>query len=259
MLHVVTFATDNSRLQYLKETAKLNNLEIHYIMKTAWNGFFDKILYTREFLSDLDDHDIVCFIDAYDVISLGSSDEIISKFKSYNCNLLLGSELNSFPEKYRAQYPKSESYTNYLYVNSGGYIGYKHAIMDLMTWKKDNEIISICSDGSDQAYFIEYYLNNMGHRVKLDIFQKIFQNMYFVSWNEFYIHMGRFVNVILNERPCFMHFNGHSSRTISWYDILPDIVNKLKASVGDTNIYTLHEFNQNSHATYFPHKQLNKA
>jgi hypothetical protein len=71
--------------------------------------------------------------------------------------------------------------------------------------------------------------------------------------------MGRFVNVILNERPCFMHFNGHSSRTISWYDILPDIVNKLKASVGDTNIYTLHEFNQNSHATYFPHKQLNKA
>ena len=258
MLHVVTFATDSSRLKYLKETAKFKNLEIHYIMKDKWNGFFDKILYTREFLSTIDDNDIVCFIDAYDVISLSSSNEIISKFKSYDCDLLLGSELNSFPERYRTQYPKSETHTtNYLYVNSGGYIGYKHAIMNLMTWKDDNEILTICSDGGDQAYFIEYYLNNIGNRVKLDTFQKIFQNMYFVSWNEFYIHRGRFVNVILDERPCFMHFNGNSSRTLSWYDILPDIVNILNTSIPDTNIYTLHKFKQNQYTSYFPHKQIN--
>ena len=83
MLHVVTFATDSSRLKYLKETAKLKNLEIHYIMKDKWNGFFDKILYTREFLSRIDDNDIVCFIDAYDVILLRDISTFEDDFLSF--------------------------------------------------------------------------------------------------------------------------------------------------------------------------------
>lgn len=257
MLHVITFATDDARLRYLKDTARLNNLQIHYIMKSKWNGYIDKILYTREFLEGIPDTDIVCFIDAYDVLSLASADEILDKFKSYECDLLLGSEINSFPEHYKKLYPPKEYTTNSLYINSGGYIGYKHAIAKLLNWKDDSTIQSICSNGGDQTYFIEYYLHNPSHRIKLDTWQKIFQNMHWVSWNELYIHKGRVVNVILEQKPCFIHFNGGTWQTNDKGNILPVFVKKLQASISDTNIYTLHEYRQIRTDTCWPHKQIN--
>ena len=256
MLHIITFATDPARLKFLKDTSSNH---IHYIMKPTWNGYFDKIIYTREYLSSINDNDIICFIDGYDVLSFSSEEEIVSKFKSYNCNIVLGAELNCFPERYKNAYPMPQIYTtNSLYVNSGGYIGYKHAIMKLLTWKNDDEIQSICSyfNCGDQAYFTEYYLSHVGGSIKLDTYQKIFQNMHWVSWNEFYIHKGRIINSVLNEKPCFMHFNGSAWQTKDKENILPIIVDKVKMSKTDTNIYTLHDYKQIITATCWPHKQV---
>ena len=257
MLHVISFATDPSRLEYLNNSAELNKLKIHYLMASKWNGYTDKITYTRKFLETVDPNDIVCFIDAYDVLAVGSYDEIVEKFKSYNCDLLLGSELNSFPEHYKNHYPTMQSPTNYLYVNSGGYIGYAHAISKLMLWKDHTTIERICENGGDQTYFIEYFLQNPSEKIRLDTYQKIFQNMHWVSWNEFYIQNGRFVNTILNEKPCFIHYNGGTWQTNDKQNILPIAVQKLKESVTDTNIFTFHEYKQIVTATCWPHKQIN--
>ena len=232
MLHIITFATDPSRLNYLKDTAEINKVHIHYLMKSTWNGYIDKITYTKEFLDTVDDNDIVCFIDAYDVLSLGSYNEIVDKFKSYDCDLLLGAELNSYPEHYKNLYPSIQPYTtNFLYINSGGYIGYKHAIYKLFHWKDNTTIEQMCKNGGDQAYFIEYFLQNPSNRIKLDTWQKVFQNMHWVSWNEFYIHRGRCVNVILNEKPCFIHFNGGTWQTNDHMNILPILVKKIQDSL----------------------------
>lgn len=225
-------------------------------MKSEWNGYVDKIWSFRKYLHSLNDNDIVCFIDAYDVLAMGSSDEIIEKFKSYECDLLLGAELNSYPERYRHSYPLTTYTTNFMYVNSGGYIGYKHAISKLLYWKDDSTIQSICSDGGDQTYFIEYYLQNPSDRIKLDTYQKIFQNMHWVSWNEFYIQHGRFINTILNETPCFVHYNGGTWQTHDTQNILPIATQKVKDSMTDTNIFTFHEYKQIITATCFPHKQI---
>jgi hypothetical protein len=258
MLHIITFGTDDTRLKYLKESARLSNLEIHYTIKSTWDGYIDKILYTREFLEGIPDTDIVCFVDAYDVLALASAEEILAKFKSYDCDLVLGAEMNSYPERYRQYYPSKEYTTNSLYVNSGGYIGYRHAIYKLLTWQNDDTIRSMCSNtnGGDQTYFIEYYLRNP-HAIKLDTWQKIFQNMHWVSWNELYIHRGRVINVELNQKPCFIHFNGGTWQTKDEENILPVFVNKLRASADDTNIYTLHEYIQLRSDTCWPHKQIN--
>jgi hypothetical protein len=257
MLHIITFATDPSRLQYLKDTAELNQLHIHYIMKSTWNGYVDKIIYTKEFLDTVDNNDIVCFIDAYDVLSLGSYHEILEKFKSYECDLLLGCELNSYPDRYKPMYPPVECNTNYLYINSGGYIGYKHAISKVLEWKDTKTIASICENGGDQTYFIEYFLHNPSPRIKLDHFQKIFQNMHWVSWNEFYIQRGRFINTILNEKPCFIHYNGGTWQTNDKQNILPIAVEKLKDSMTHTNVLTFSEYKQIQTDTCWPHKQIN--
>jgi len=258
MLHVFTFATDVNKLKYLKESAMLSNLNIHYIMKDSWNGYFDKIKYTKELIKDINDNDIVCFIDAYDVLSLSSELEIIKKFKDYNCELLMGSELNCYPECYKNLYPKSNNMSNYNYVNSGGYIGYKYAIWNLMTAKTDNEIEQICKNGTDQAYFKEYYISNFSDKVKIDYGQKIFQNMHWVSWNEFIIRNGRITNTVLNEMPCFIHFNGSTWQTHSKENILPILVNKISESTKNMNIeYNLNEYQQIITPTCWPHKQIN--
>jgi hypothetical protein len=257
MLHVVTFATDLKRIKYLEETAALHNLNFHCIMKSEWNGFIDKFMYVRNHLNNIDDNDIVCVIDSYDMLAMASSDEIVEKFKSYDCDLLIGAELNTYPDRYRDSYPVPTKYTtNSIYVNAGGYIGYKHAISKLKYWKDDSTIHSICADGTDQAYFTEYYLLNPSDRIKLDNYQKIFQNMHWVSWNEFYIQHGRFVNTILNEKPCFVHYNGGTWQTNDSQNILPIATQKLKDSMNDTNIFTFHEYKQIITDTCWPHKQI---
>jgi hypothetical protein len=221
-------------------------------MKSKWNGYVDKIIGVNEAIQHLDDNDIVCFIDAYDVLSLASNDEIIKKFKEYNCELLLSSELNCYPEKYKHVYDTSKDKTRFSYVNSGGYIGYVKAIKKLMNWKSVNEIINICSDGGDQSYFTEYYLYN--NAVKLDTYQKIFQSMHKVSWKEIEFIDGRIRNKVLNELPCFVHFNGGSFQTTTRADITEVVVEKLLKS--KDIVLNLDDYNQIITPTCFPESQV---
>jgi hypothetical protein len=44
MVFVYTFFTDETRIQYLRESALLNNIEICYLKKDTWNGYVDKII-----------------------------------------------------------------------------------------------------------------------------------------------------------------------------------------------------------------------
>jgi hypothetical protein len=100
MLHVFTFYTDESRLIYLKHTQLNHYLNIKYLYKSSWNGYIDKILYMLDTIKNIPDDDVVCFIDAYDVLINSTAYDILEKFKSYNCRLLLGAELNCFPSDY---------------------------------------------------------------------------------------------------------------------------------------------------------------
>jgi len=252
MIHIFTFATDETRLRWLKLTSALSDSNITYILKSRWNGYVDKILGVKEAIEKLDDNDIVCFIDAYDVLSLSSNNEIEKKFKDYDCDLLISSELNCYPEKYKILYDTSNDKTKFSYVNSGGYIGYVKAIKELMNWKSLNEIIDICNDGGDQSYFTEYYLNNKN--VKLDIYQKIFQSMHKVSWKEIEFVNKRIRNTVLNELPCFIHFNGGSFQTIERKDISEIVVERLLKS---KNIpLNLDDYNQIITSTCFPESQV---
>lgn len=241
MLHIFTFFTDVSRLVYLKKTAEMFDLPINYVVKSQneYRGFTDKIFMIQEAISALPDNDIVCFMDAYDVLVSGTSDEILQKFLSYNCALLIGAELNSYPEGYDDAYPFTGSKTNYKHVNSGGYCGYKWAIAKMFSWKNANEIVEICRLGGDQHYFIQYYLahfadfshNNSGiANIRLDTEAVIFQNMFQTDLSEFKFINGRVVNTALNTYPCILHFNGNSWKLDNGEDIMPVFIDKMNAS-----------------------------
>jgi hypothetical protein len=253
-LHIFTYSTDTNGTHLLEKSARLKNirLQIIYEPQSEYKGHKSKIFKMREAIQheNILEKDMILFVDAYDVLCFaGSEQEIINKFHSYNCDLLIGSEMNSFPDGYDDKYPPAEyNPTNYKYINSGGFIGYKFALMQLYTWKSDDEISDICSYGGDQHYFIQYYLQNYVHQyVKMDYQQSIFQNMYQVCWYDFIIKNGRLYNTILDQRPCFMHFSGNTYTTDTNGNLMYPLVEKLEQSISNPNseeVYTLTEYNR---------------
>jgi hypothetical protein len=254
MLHIFTFLTDENRIESLKKSANLFNVNITYIQNKIWNGYVDKIIAIENVIKDIDDNDIICFIDAYDVLLNNTEDEIISRFKDYNCDVLLGAELNCYPNTYKNRFP--DTTTNYKYINSGGYIGYKYAIKKIFTWKPLNEIYNICINGGDQTYFIEYYLNHMHENIKLDDRCLIFQNMHLVNWQEINFNTGKTYNTILNTYPCFIHFNGGTWQQSNGENIMPIFIEKMNHSLEKNTILDLNDYKQIITPTCYPHVQI---
>jgi len=261
MLHIFTFYTDENRLIYLKQTQQNHSVNIEYLYKSSWNGYIDKILYMLDTIKNIPDYDVVCFIDAYDVLINSTAYDILEKFKSYNCKLLIGAELNCFPSDYTSQMDHAASILNsntpIKYLNSGGYIGYKKNVHELLTWKSPQDIANICSYCGDQTYFIEYYLHNyMKESILLDHKSKVFQNMHLISWKEVDFRGGRIYNNILNTYPSFVHFNGGVWQTQTRENIMPVFVEKINKSKQSTDIHTLDGYNQIINATCYPRPQM---
>jgi hypothetical protein len=228
MLHIITLGSNEDEMKYLKKSSENHGVTIQYILCEKWNGYIDKITTMINTLKNIPDNDIVCFIDAYDVLLFTNESEILSKFHAYDCNVLLSSELNCYPgeniHRYNAVYQTLgiDKMTNFKYVNSGGYIGYKHALYDLLTWKPVEEIVNIIELGGDQNYFTEYYLEHVcipEKRIKIDMYQRIFQSVYKLYFQDIEFKNGRVLNTVLNETPCFVHFNGYGGYYYQIYDM----------------------------------------
>jgi len=254
MIYVYTFYTDETRINYLKESALLNNVEICYLKKDTWNGYVDKIIAIDNIIKKHLNNDIICFIDAYDVLVNQNLEYLLQKFNYYNCDLLIGAELNCYPIIYKEKYPSIKS--KYKYVNSGGYIGYKHAIQDLFNWKSSDEIFNICLDGSDQAYFTEYYISKHSDKIKLDTECLIFQNMHLVNWKELSFDNGKLYNKILNKKPCFIHFNGGTFKQNNHENIMPVFIQKMKSTLENKTTDDINNFSQIITPTCYPHPQI---
>jgi hypothetical protein len=219
--HLFTVANSEENMWRLFKTTKKHNLELNTVNNNNCSEYTNKITTFLDAIKELPDDDIICFVDANDVICFADEKEILDKFYSYDCKVLLSSETNCYPEQNKMEYDNyyrklketntMKPYTNYLYVNSGGYMGYKRNIQQLLEWKSEEEINEICKLGSEQHYFTLYFLKYSlldGFNIKLDWRQLIFQNVYRVRFQELSMVNGRLFNDVLGTFPCFIHFNG---------------------------------------------------
>lgn len=248
----ISIADNIQKAEYLLKSANIWNLHIHIINIEKWSGFSDKIIRVRQYIEPYSDDLIVCFVDAYDVLMLASEKYILQKFLSYNCNILFSSELNCYPKNnidlYDKYYNNHPAITKYKYINSGGYIGYKKDIYNMLTWKKNEDIVFLCKNCGDQNYFTNYFLCNESFvSIKMDHKQYIFQNFAGVNINEFIFRNGHLYNTILDTYPCIIHFNGFLDMDIKKViDIVTNIeinilelfINKLMKSInGDIQTF----------------------
>lgn len=66
--------------------------------------------------------------------------------------------------------------------------------------------------------------------------------MFLVSWYDFVIKNGRLYNSVLNEYPCFIHFNGLSWETDKNENIMNVFVDKLENSISNQNQMEIYDF-----------------
>ena len=152
-------------------------------------------------------------MDAYDVLFLEAMEIIRTKFEEYDCRILFSSENICFPAENYSRYKKEGLLINgssYPFLNSGGFIGYKCDVWEMLCWKSRLCIHEICQHGGDQNYFTQYFLeHHQIKRIRLDTHQRIFQSMCALNYDETFVcKQGKIYNKVLDTFPCILHFNG---------------------------------------------------
>jgi len=220
MFHLFSVASDEQQARYLKESTRLSGVPLTLLKIETWTGYVDKITKMKETIHSLPDDDIVCFVDAYDVIAYANTEEIVRKYLRYDHEIVFGAELGVFPGHLQGRYDKifetiKTFPTKYMYLNSGGYIGRVGAVRSMLNWMDEDGIQESCRHGGDQNYYSLYYLDYIANKADkttrhlcIDIYQSIFQNICRVPLTDFSFVEGRLYNRVLKEMPAFLHLNG---------------------------------------------------
>lgn len=139
MIHYLTVATEEKLyLPYLKQL--LPELII-LGMNTKWEGFITKYRLVIKYLNELNENDIVCFMDAYDVLPTKNIINLENQFNLFmknhkNIKMIIGYDLvdNIFLENMEQKWFGT---INNDRLNSGNYIGYVKNIHRILSYILD--------------------------------------------------------------------------------------------------------------------------
>jgi hypothetical protein len=205
---VCTYATDTNKATPLLVSAELHGVPVRNLCTTTkWTGLKDKLCAMRTFLEPLPQDDIVCFVDAYDVIVNQPLAVLEKTFLASGAKILFGAERQlDPPHEDLAVYPHSA--TEFKFLNSGVYIGFVSSLRDLLNG-------SIESYANDQLYcHIAFKNHHKTANIKLDTTASLVVNMFGVEWRRLAIEHGQ-ITLDESTTPCFFHFNGMSFLSVT--------------------------------------------
>jgi hypothetical protein len=174
-IHIVTVATKpGGHLKWLEESCIRNGTKLIILgMGSEWKGYITKYILMNEFLKNIPDDDIVCFVDAYDVLMIQHIDKLKEKFlkaiENTDYKMICALDSNPYLELQNWYY---ESNSNII-INSGTYIGYSKNIQHIINWMI-NESNNDNTKTDDQLLLNKYY--------------KLFENdIYIDKLNKFFL------------------------------------------------------------------------
>ena len=146
-----TWANDPNdvRISELKKSAERNKIDLHYMGAGIKNFTMSmKAKLFLEALSELDDGEIVCAVDAFDVFFQDDEQSIEERFLSSRCDVLIAVERGYSHQyvKYKSYYDEIETLSPYRYVNAGTVIGYVSALKKIYTHPWPYKIPSLIDD-----------------------------------------------------------------------------------------------------------------
>ena len=164
ILHICTVASSKAQgLKQLLRSCERHGITIDVLgMDLPYNGNSHKLLYVQEYLNNFPPEDLVLFVDAYDVLFMSNAETIRNKFLNMNVPFLISAERGCFPfPRLAKHFPPGPS--SFRYLNSGSYIGYVHAIKEIL-----NDLSPIPFWTSDQGLLTKHYLKYLGKQT-LDV------------------------------------------------------------------------------------------
>lgn len=204
MLHLVTVATHSERYLPIldKQSQDKNTPLIKLGIGKKYTGHFMKDLEMIEYLKQpsVKDDDIITFVDGFDTLLLADKDEIIKKFKSFNCQLLLSIEnVGGLSFIHDAVFQKVKG----KFINTGLYMGYAKYLKEFL----ENMYSEDFDKNSNQKTWSNYLESKNNYNdIVLDINSDIFLNYSFTTTNWIKIKDKRVI--LNNNKPCFIQGNG---------------------------------------------------
>lgn len=174
-IHIVTVATKpGGYLKWLEESCIRNGTKLIILgMGGEWKGYITKYLLMDNFLKTIAEDDIVCFIDAYDVLMTQHIDKLTEKFLKITENndykIICASDVADmfFISKW---YFESRDHP---LINSGTYMGYSKNIKEVLKWMI-NEYNNDNNNSDDQMLLNKYCGQFKGKGIYMDIQKNIF-------------------------------------------------------------------------------------
>jgi hypothetical protein len=240
-MKVITVISDPHHMGFirLKLSCASQGLDLIAIdcSKGGWTNNRTKDSLLRNYLTGLDEEEVVLFTDGYDTMLLAGEEEILKKFEQEETDLLVSAESNCFPDKsLQDRYPPCD--TIYRYLNCGGFIGRVKAIKNFLF----KEVVDPGTrhDWSNQYIWTLKYLQDT-RQLKLDTRCEIFCTFFtlmeefplpddavrnrkeytriYHEWfqQNFVVRDDRIFNKLTATWPCNAHFNGVSSLFLDDY------------------------------------------
>lgn len=215
---MITVATkDHVMLDLLKKQVRnageiLTILGLELNKTIGWEAHGNlglKLKLVHDFIraNDLNDDDILLFIDAYDVLYAGKKDAILEQFRTFEKPLVFGAETACSPDSSLVdRYPSSPS--GFQFLNSGLFIGRVSALRDCFRdYVFDDSV-------NDQLWWTHKFLERPD-LIELDYTNKIFLNCHAVNKHDILLTEGQIT--YKDRHPFFLHFNGTSKAIMNRY------------------------------------------
>jgi len=194
-----------------KTVASLSTLEAHgwtcaRWLVDHWSGFALKLKTVYNLAQKSTKFSHIMFVDARDVVLLGTPDQVLERFLEFDHPWVCGAEVNLWPVN---SFPKDvfpPSSTCWRFLNSGAYVANReHLLSCFEKWPE------IPNDADDQRWLASRYLENPDD-ILLDTKCKLIQNMC-GSDHLMYMEYGRAYNMLTHTEPLIVHFNGGTDIT----------------------------------------------
>ena len=137
---LLTVATESKKAEDLIRSCKEKDLDLEMLgVGEKWQGGVmadgpgggHKVHYLRSRLRNIDDLDIVMFVDGYDVIVNDSQQELINRFRQFGADVVFGAEPLLWPDTSIAdKFP--QVHTRNRFLNSGMFIGRAKVIKEML-------------------------------------------------------------------------------------------------------------------------------
>ena len=197
----ITYATHSERLfDTLIESSKRNNIDLNILgYGDKWEGWKKRAEKILLFLNKYNDNQLICHIDGFDSIILGSEAELYKKFNKYykNKKIVFSVDNNS---NIIIKYYKNKKFNlcNNNFISAGLFIGYNYYVKKIL-----NEFIK--SDYSDDQKFFTS-LCNLNDDIGIDDNNILFYNFQYLENNYKYKNNRLIIN---NNKPVIISAPGN--------------------------------------------------